>query len=405
MKHGILTLNAGSSSLKFAVFALDERGEAPLRVLRGQVGGIGSSPRIKAWNARGEAIAVGTAPDPTSVVGHKDALDWVLDWVYRQSTDIQLIGVGHRVVHGGRNQRQPALVTPALLQELDALCPLAPHHQPHNLSAIRAVAAKAEALPQVACFDTAFHANQPDVARRLPLPRRYREQGLMRYGFHGLSYEYIVSAVPAYNDGELPARLIAAHLGNGASLCAIEAGVGIATTMGFSTLDGIMMGTRCGAIDPGVLLHLMHQEDLGESELSELVYNQCGLLGVSGLSSDMQVLLGSADPRAAEAVDLFCYSVIQALGSLIMVMQGTDGLVFTGGIGEHAAAVRASVCRRLHWLGLLLDESANDSNGPLISAPESSIRVWVIPTDEELVIARHSSRLLQATGAAAEATG
>ena len=396
MKQGILTLNAGSSSLKFAVFALDQQGKEPLRVLRGQVAGIGSGVRIKAWDGQGQAMDVGKAPD-TSVVDHRAALDWVLDWVYRHLSDIELVGVGHRVVHGGRHQHHPAPVTSALLCELEALCPLAPHHQPHNLSAIRAVAAKAEDLPQIACFDTAFHSNQPDVARRLPLPRRYHEQGIMRYGFHGLSYEFIASAVPDYNGGELPRRLVAAHLGNGASLCAIEDGMGIATSMGFSTLDGIMMGTRCGAMDPGVLLHLMHEEGLGEPELSELVYNQCGLLGVSGLSSDMQVLLGSDDPRAAEAIELFCYSLVQAMGSLVMVMQGADGLVFTGGIGEHAAAVRASVCAKLRWLGLVLDESANDNDGPLISAPESSIKVWVIPTDEELVIARHSRRLLQDT--------
>lgn len=394
MNDGILVLNAGSSSLKFAVFGLHEPEHVPQLILKGQISGIGGAPCFKVWNADDEAIQQGDGLKRT-VSNHEDAIGLALDWVRQQATNVELIGVGHRVVHGGRNQRLPALVTHQLMQELEALCLLAPHHQPHNLSAIRAVQARAGDLPQIACFDTAFHADQPDVARRLSLPRCYQEQGILRYGFHGLSYEYISSSVPEYNSGELPERLIVAHLGNGASLCAMRDGVGIATTMGFSTLDGIMMGTRSGAIDPGVLLHLMREEGLGEAELTELVYNQCGLLGVSGLSSDMQTLLASDDPNAEEAIELFCYSIVQGIGSLAMVLGGVDALVFTGGIGEHASVIRDRVCEKLGWLGLKIDESANLENGPLISTFNSKLKVWVIPTNEELVIAQHSYRLLQ----------
>ena len=259
------------------------------------------------------------------------------------------------------DRRTPALVTPELMLELDALSPLAPHHQPHNLAAIRAVSATAPELPQVACFDTAFHATQPDVARRLPLPRALRDKGLQRYGFHGLSYEYITSAVPAYNGGDLPERLLVAHLGNGASLCAIRDGESVATSMGFSTLDGLLMGTRSGSIDPGVLLHLMREEQMDEAALSKLLYDESGLLGVSGISADMQVLLGSSEAAAAEAVDLFCYTLVRAIGSMAAALDGIDALVFTGGIGEHAAVIRSKVCERLGWLGVDFDAAANES--------------------------------------------
>ena len=396
MKDGLLVLNAGSSSLKFALYFSNGSKSSLDLMLRGQIAGIGHQAKFKAWDRQDVALELSDNPSQPAVDNHIDAITLVLNWIHHQVKDVKLAGVGHRVVHGGRQRKLPALVSDELILELESLCPLAPHHQPHNISAIRAVRKMDATLPQVACFDTAFHANQPEVARRLSLPRQYQQKGLMRYGFHGLSYEYISSAVPDYNGGELPQRLVVAHLGNGASLCAMANGKSIATTMGFSTLDGIMMGTRSGSLDPGVLLHLMHEENMSEAELSELVYNQCGLLGLSGISSDMQVLLQSKQPQAHEAIESFCYSIQLAMGSLITTLEGLDGLVFTGGIGEHAAQIRSRVCDKLQWLGLQLDESLNAANGPLISAPDSAIRVWVIPTDEERVIAANSFDLIHA---------
>lgn len=392
VKDGLLVLNAGSSSLKFALYSSNGSDSAVL--LRGQIAGIGNQAKFQAWDHIGDEVALSENATRLAVDNHIDAITLVLNWIHQQVKEIRLVGVGHRVVHGGRHRKRPALVTNELIQELESLCPLAPHHQPHNISAIRAVREMDATLPQVACFDTAFHADQPAVARRLPLPRHYQQKGLMRYGFHGLSYEYISSAVPRFNHGLMPERLLVAHLGNGASLCAIAEGKSIATTMGFSTLDGIMMGTRSGSLDPGVLLHLMHEEKLGEAEISDVVYNQSGLLGVSGISSDMQVLQHSHEPHARAAIDSFCYSIQQAVGSLIATLEGLDGLVFTGGIGEHSVEIRARVCDKLRWLGLKLDESSNSAHGPLISCADSSIHVWVIPTDEEGVIASHSLKLI-----------
>lgn len=395
---GMLVLNAGSSSLKFAVFGIEPGTDGLRVVLRGQISGIGSTPAFQAWRENDHAQGASRSVDVGTLDNHQKAIDLALDWIARQSGGMRLIGVGHRVVHGGPERRTPALVTTELLTELDALSLLAPHHQPHNLAAIRAVQAAAPELPQVACFDTAFHAGQPAVARRLPLPSRYRDKGLQRYGFHGLSYEYVTGAVVAYNAGRLPERLLVAHLGNGASLCAIRNGASVATSMGFSTLDGLLMGTRCGAIDPGVLLHLMREERMDEPELSDLLYNNSGLLGVSGISPDMQVLLSSDEPTATEAVELFCYTLVRAIGSMAAALGGVDALVFTGGIGEHAAAIRARVCTELAWLGLDFDAAANEAGSDLLSRPGSQLTVWVIPTNEELVIARHTLQLVQGAG-------
>ena len=394
---GVLVLNAGSSSLKFAVFRIGEQADADAALMRGQVAGIGSKP---VFSAAVNGAQADSGPPPANlgeIADHQQAISVALGWVDAHADGLDLIGVGHRVVHGGPDRRQPALVTPRLLQELDALSPLAPHHQPHNLAAIRAVAESAPDLPQVACFDTAFHASQDPVARLLPLPRPLRDQGLQRYGFHGLSYEFITAAVPAYNGGVLPGRLIVAHLGNGASLCAIHDGRSVATSMGFSTLDGLLMGTRCGGIDPGVLLHLMREQGMDEAALSHLLYNESGLLGVSGISADMQVLLGSDEPAAATAVELFCYTLVRAVGSMAAALGGVDAMVFTGGIGEHAAAVRDKVCAQLTWLGLDCDAAANAAGGPLITTPNSHLKAWVIPTNEELIIARHAARLIRAS--------
>ena len=388
---GVLVLNAGSSSLKFAVFAIVADDRDPKLVLRGQIAGIGSSPALSARMEGGETESA----EVDEIDTHQKAIDYALNWIDARAGGTSLVGVGHRVVHGGPDRRTPARVDPDLMQALEALSRLAPHHQPHNLAAIRAVSTVAPDLPQVACFDTAFHATQPAVARRLPLPGALCDKGLQRYGFHGLSYEYITGAVPAYNDGGMPQRLLVAHLGNGASLCAIRNGESVATSMGFSTLDGLMMGTRSGSIDPGVLLHLMHEERMDEAALSDLLYNRSGLLGVSGISADMEVLLNSGEPAAAQAVDLFCYSLVREIGSMAAALGGIDALVFTGGIGEHASVVRAKVCAQLGWLGVDFDAAANMAGRSVLTKPESPARVWVIPTNEELVITRHTARLVR----------
>lgn len=391
---GILVLNAGSSSLKFAVFGVPEEGADFPVVLRGQVSGIGSSPVFGSWNRGNGSGRESASVDASEVDTHKKAIEFALDWIAEKSHGMTLLGAGHRVVHGGQGRSAPALVTDDLLEELEELAPLAPHHQPHNLTAIRALLATAPDLLQIACFDTAFHATPPEVARRLPLPAPYREKGVLRYGFHGLSYEYITKSLPEYNDGGLPDRLIVAHLGNGGSLCAVKRGRSIATSMGFSTLDGLLMGTRSGAIDPGVLLHLMREERMDEPELSDLLYNRSGLLGVSGIHSDMQVLLGSSEPGAVEAVELFCYTLVRAIGSMAAALGGVDAIVFTGGIGEHAVGIRARVCENLAWLGLELDDAANEAGRSLIARPAGKVRVLVVPTNEELIIARHTLRLV-----------
>jgi acetate kinase len=393
----ILVLNAGSSSLKFALFeTAAAAGADPTLRLRGQIEGIGRTVRFDLEPGGEAGVAPVPAPldeDVAGIADHDGALAVLLDWLERAAAGTRLVAAGHRVVHGGPEARGHAAVTPALLDELAGYAPLAPHHQPHNVAAIRAVAARRPGLPQVACFDTAFHAGQPQVATRLSLPREYQEQGLRRYGFHGLSYEYVTGALPALSGEPLPARLVIAHLGNGASLCAVRDGRGVATTMGFSTLDGLIMGTRCGALDPGVLLYLMREDGLAEPALTDLLYNRSGLLGVSGLSADMRTLLASDAPAAAEAVELFCYRIVRELGSLAAALGGLDALVFTAGIGAHSAEVRRRVCKDSAWLGIALDEAANARHGPRISTAESAVSVWALPTDEELVIARHTLAL------------
>jgi acetate kinase len=309
------------------------------------------------------------------------------------------VAVGHRVVHGGVEFASPARIDDAVLTALDRLVPLAPLHQPHNLAAIRAVSRMAPRLPQVACFDTAFHRTQPEVAQRFALPRRFTDEGVRRYGFHGLSYEYVASVLPRYDAAAAPGRTVVAHLGNGASLCALSGGRSIATTMSFTPADGLMMGTRAGSLDPGVLLHLMARHGMTARDLEHLLYHESGLLGVSGVSSDMRTLLASDDPRAAEAIDLFVYRIGRELGSLAAALGGIDALVFTGGIGENAKAVRARVCRDAAWLGVSLDGDANESGGPRISRPGSGAAVWVLPTNEELMIANHTRQVLGLSGA------
>lgn len=390
MPDGILVVNAGSSSLKFSLYEVVAPATPPRPLVRAMVEEIGTSAL---FIHDGEKRPAPAARDHVGAIAH------VLDWIGSRFPGIRPVAAGHRVVHGGPDFSAPVRVDPGILSALEALIPLAPLHLPHNVAAIRALAAAHPALPQVACFDTAFHAGQPDVASRFALPAEFAERGIRRYGFHGLSFEAIVRDLPGVmastaDGATLPERLIVAHLGNGASLCAIRAGRSVASTMGFSTLDGIPMGTRPGAIDPGVLLHLLQREEMDVAGLTELLYRRSGLLGLSGISSDMRALLASDDPRAAFAVAYHAYHVARAAGSLAVALGGLDALVFTGGIGEHAAPVRAAIAAHLGWLGLALDRAANEHHGPRISRPASTISAWVVPTDEEGVIVGHARALL-----------
>jgi len=387
MADAILTLNAGSSSVKFALFEAD--GATLTLASKGEIEGIGTAPHLVARDLRGTVLADRRWPDP-----HLDLQPLLAEAIAVAERHLgadTLIAVGHRVVHGGASHHRPERVTPGLIAALDDLVPLAPLHEPASVALIRAIAAERPDLPQVACFDTAFHHTMPAVAMRLALPREYEEAGVRRYGFHGLSYEYIAGRLKEIAPELAAGRVIAAHLGNGASLCAMQAGRSIETTMGFTALDGLVMGTRCGAIDPGAILYLQQQRGLTAKQVEDLLYRKSGLLAVSGgLSSDMRALLASDDPRAREAVELFVYRIAQQAGALASALGGLDGLVFTAGIGEHAAPVRAMVCARLAWLGVALDERANAANAAVISAPESRVAVRVIPTDEETMIARHT---------------
>ncbi len=391
MADALLVLNAGSSSLKFSVFLARDHPE--LR-LRGQVEGLLTHPRFLARDATGNLVGeqeweAGTA------LGHQRAIEFLFSWGRGGALGgHRIVAVGHRVVHGGVRFTRPVRIDAEALVELEALIPLAPLHQPHNLTVIRAVAQHVPQIHQVACFDTSFHRTQPTVAQTFALPGRYAEEGVRRYGFHGLSYEYIASVLTRIDARAAVGRAIVAHLGNGASLCAMKGGQSVATTMSFTALDGLPMGTRCGAIDPGVLLYLMDQHGMDARGLEELLYQQSGLLGVSGISSDMRTLLESTEPRATEALDLFVYRIGRELGSLSAALGGLDALVFTGGIGENAVSIRARVCRDAAWLGLELDEEANAQGGPQISRAGSPVTAWVIPTNEELMIALHTQRVL-----------
>jgi acetate kinase len=389
MSDALLVLNAGSSSLKFSVF-LDE--DPPQPLVRGQIEGLTGQPRFIARNA--SAVISRQEWPANTPLGHSAAVEFLFAWGRGALRGNRIVAVGHRVVHGGTKFRAPVLIDPAALAELEALVPLAPLHQPHNLAAIRAVESMAPNLPQVACFDTTFHCSQPGAAQVFALPPRYAEEGVRRYGFHGLSYEYIASVLPALDPGAARGKTVVAHLGNGASMCAMANGRSVATTMSFTALDGLVMGTRCGAIDPGVLLYLMDRHGMNARSLEELLYEHSGLLGVSGISSDMRTLLASSEPQAAEAIELFVYRIKRELGSLAAALDGLDAFVFTGGIGENAASIRARVCRDAGWLGLELDEDANASAGPRISRKESRVSAWVIPTNEELMIALHTRSLV-----------
>jgi acetate kinase len=381
-------INAGSSSVKFSFY------EGERRVLTGQVDGIGAHASASATGAEGERI---DPPDlgekPPSVPS--EVLPAILPWARRRLGDRRLAALGHRVVHGGMRYSTPARVTPELLAELEALVPLAPLHEPHNLAPIKLAMRLNPELPQVACFDTAFHRTAPEVEQAFALPYSFFEEGIRRYGFHGLSYEYIASVLPQHAPDIANGRVVVAHLGNGCSACAMQNRVSIATTMGFTALDGLPMGTRCGELDAGVVLHLIQQKKMSPDQLVDLLYRRSGMLGLSGISSDFRQLLANNDPRARFAVDVFCYRVAGHIASLASALGGLDGIVFTAGVGENAAPVRSAICRACAWLGVELDEAANREHKERISAPGSRVAAYVIKTDENLMIARHARALVK----------
>jgi acetate kinase len=394
MADVILAVNTGSSSIKISLFAQEAAGRlAPS--LHGEIAGLGTAPRFTLRDV------AGTVLDERSWsaggVGHEDFFAEILPSIDRALAQDRLVAAGHRIVHGGSRLSMPVRVDDPLLHELEALTPLAPLHQPQSLGALRAIKALRPDLPQVACFDTAFHHSQAPVARRFALPRELTESGILRYGFHGLSYEYVASRLGELAPPLARGKIVVAHLGNGASLCALERGQSVDTTMSFTALDGLPMGTRCGALDPGVILYLLQARQLSVDAVQDLLYHRSGLLGVSGISSDVRTLLASDHPHAREAIELFVFRIARETGALAATLGGLDGFVFTAGIGEHAAEIRQRVCDRLGWLGLRLDDDANRRHGPRINAPDSRAAVWVVPTNEEMMIARHTRALL-ATG-------
>ncbi|HEY7698195.1 MAG TPA: acetate/propionate family kinase [Vicinamibacteria bacterium] len=386
-----LVLNAGSSSLKFCVYRRPSvenwRPEA-----RGQVEGIGTSPRLTVKDAAGEKLA--DQKLDATVRDGRGAIDALALWLRSKYGGARVLGVGHRVVHGGARYARPVVVTREVLKELYELVPLAPLHQPYNLAAIEAVFERLPDVPQVACFDTGFHRGHAAVAELVPLPRDLCKSELKRYGFHGLSYEYIASVLPEVAPEIAGARVLVAHLGSGASLCALKEGKSVENTLGFTALDGLCMGTRPGALDPGVVLYLFQNLGLSAKEVEGILYKKSGLLGISGISNDMRDLLGRSEPEACLAVDYFVYRAAKEIGALAAVLGGIDGLVFTAGIGENSAEIRKRICGASAWLGVALDVEANARGGPRISVPQSKVSAWVIPTNEELMIARHTGSLL-----------
>jgi len=387
MSAALLVLNIGSSTIKFALYTADGDGV----IARGRIENVGHEPAL-VMNEGGDALD-GAAP-PQDKPQIRDLTIWLLETLSARFADREISGIGHRVVHGGPDFAAPVRVTPDILDSLDRLTPLAPQHQPHNLAGIHAAEALWAGIPQVACFDTAFHHARPRLSKLFALPRALSEEGILRYGFHGLSYAHIARLLPGTFDAQTAAgKVIVAHLGSGVSLCGMEAGTSVSTTMGFTALDGVMMGTRCGQIDPGVLIHLMRDKGLDADALEKLLGKQSGLLGVSGISNDMRKLAASDAPEAEEAIALFAASILHHIGALAADLGGLDGLVFTAGIGEHDAALRLRVMHGLAWLGLIPDEAANEAHGPIISRPESRISAAVIPTDEEAEI-RDSLRAL-----------
>ena len=392
MTQVLLTLNAGSSSLKFAVFDRETLSETAQ--ISGKFTGIGGAPAFTARDETGAPLDNAELETINADADHEQLIARLFDWLEQHLGQMSLEAVGHRVVHGGRNFSVPTFINDEILQELELLSPLAPLHQPHNLAAIRAVAKWRPGLPQIACFDTSFHRTQSRTAQLFALPRALSDEGVVRYGFHGLSYDYIAGVLPQYLGDRAGGRVIVAHLGNGASMCAMHDRKSVATSMGFTALDGLMMGRRCGTLDPGVVLYLMQAKGMDAAEIENLLYRKSGLLGVSGVSNNMQVLQQSDDPHASEAIDLYCFRAASILAGLVPSIGGLDALVFTAGIGENSALVRKNICDRLAWLGLELDSAENARDATCISQPQSRVKVLVLPTNEEAVVAKACQNLL-----------
>jgi acetate kinase len=390
----ILSINVGSSSIKFALFEVVA--SSGLRVIcKGTIEDVGSAPAFRAVDVHGDTVAERSWIDGAAL-SHRQLLDELLEWLANRPGQSRLVAAGHRVVHGGSRFSSPVLVNDHVLTELNRLVPLAPLHQPLNIAAIQAVKEAHPDLPQVACFDTAFHHHQAPVVTRFALPREFEAAGVRRYGFHGLSYEYIAGALATVAPDVALGRVIVAHLGAGASLCAMRGGRSVDTTMGFSALDGLPMSTRCGALDPGVVLYLLQSCNMNAGAVEELLYRRSGLLGISGVSGDMRALLDSADEHAGEAIDVFVFRACREIGALAASLGGLDALVFTAGIGEHAAAIRERICAGSVWLGVALDAAANEGGGPRITKASSRVAAFVIPTDEELMVARHTRSVVSA---------
>ncbi len=390
--HGqaILTINAGSSSIKFSVFLLPQLNQ----ILVGQIDGIGGESNFKMrWCSENSERTINW-PHAKQPQNHREALSELIQWLHSEAQDIEIIAVGHRVVHGGQKYSAPVIVTEKVMKDLEALMILAPLHEPHNLAGINAAQESFGDIPQIACFDTAFHRTHTFVEECYAIPRYFYDQGVCRYGFHGLSYEYIAEQLITKFPQESRGKVIVAHLGNGASMTALKGGVSIASTMGFSSLDGLPMGTRCGEIDPGVLLYMMQREGLSANEISEILYKESGLKGLSGgLSNDMRTLEASTLPEAKEAIDYYVREVKREIGALTALMAGLDVIVFTGGIGSNSAMIRERALNEMSWIGIDLDSENNRKNETIISSNTSRVLCLRINTDEERVIARHAFEL------------
>ena len=392
MKTAVLVINAGSSSIKFALFAIAGAtvGE---RLYHGLYEGIGVRPKLKIKDGADNTVAELELPLQAK---HADGLSTLLDWLKANTAGITISGIGHRVLHGGKLYDRSQKVNHEVMAYLEALIPLGPLHQPHNLNPIRVLQNIMPGVLQVAVFDTAYHRTQPEVAQRLAIPRELYDEGVKRYGFHGISYAYIASQLPEFLGELADGRVLVCHLGNGASLCAIKERKSIATTMGFTPMDGLMMGTRCGLIDPGVLIYLMQQKGMTVDEVMRMLNFKSGLLGVSGISSDMRDICDNPAPEAKEALALFMYRLMREIGSMVAALGGLDAIVFTAGIGENAPWLRAQVCQQLPWLGMAIDETVNNCRGQRVkfSTAASAVQAWVVPTNEELMIAQDVINLL-----------
>ncbi len=390
MSHGVLVINAGSSSIKFSVFTT--AGKDLTLNSRGQVEGIGVVPNFVAKNPDGQVLEK-VQWENSKDVNHTTLMKFLLDWISKRLNGAKLLAAGHRVVHGGKDYRSPIKINSEIMQRLETLIPLAPLHQPHNIAAIKALAQAYPDLPQVACFDTSFHRTNPMESQMFFLPKELYSEGVMRYGFHGLSYEYISEAMIKIDPSLAMKKVIVLHLGSGASMCALNQGRSHTTSMGLTALDGIPMGTRPGTIDSGSVLYLMREKNMGAKEIEDLLYKKSGLLGWSKISNDMRVLEESQDPAARETLDFYSYKINLMIGQLTASLGGLDALIFTAGIGENSPKMRDLICKRTAWMGVELDGSANKANSPVISSSSSKVKVLVIPTNEELMIARHTLNL------------